>query len=34
GHYATERFGIMALGQHLSEKFNLNVEFIDIPNPV
>jgi len=34
GHYATERFGIMALGQHLAEKFGLNVEFIDIPNPV
>ena len=34
GHYATERFGIIALGNHLSVKFNLNVEFVDIPNPV
>ncbi|MDO9548494.1 MAG: Nif3-like dinuclear metal center hexameric protein [Candidatus Marinimicrobia bacterium] len=34
GHYATERFGIRALGNHLSGKFNLKVEFIDIPNPV
>ena len=34
GHYATERFGIIALGQHLAEKFNLDVEFVDIPNPV
>jgi len=33
GHYATECFGIQALGEHLVEKFNLNVEFIDIPNP-
>lgn len=34
GHYATERFGVLALGRHLTEKFNLDVEFIDIPNPV
>lgn len=33
GHYATERFGIEALGLHLAEKFGLDVEFIDIPNP-
>ncbi len=34
GHYATERFGVLALGRHLTEKFNLDVEFVDIPNPV
>ncbi len=34
GHYATEKFGIIALGDHLREKFDLNVDFIDIPNPV
>ena len=34
GHYATERFGIIALGRHLAEQFNLDVEFVDIPNPV
>ena len=34
GHYATERFGILALGNHLQDKFDLDVEFIDIPNPV
>jgi len=34
GHYATEKFGIMALSDHLSRKFPLEVKFIDIPNPV
>ena len=34
GHYATERIGIQALGQHLHEEFGLEVEFIDIDNPV
>jgi len=34
GHYATERFGIKALGRHLEEKFGLQVQFVDIPNPV
>ena len=34
GHYATERLGVRALGEHLAEKFDLEVEFIDIPNPV
>lgn len=34
GHYATERLGIRALGEHLREKFGLDVEFIDVPNPV
>jgi len=34
GHYATEKFGIIALGNHIKEKFKLDVKFIDIPNPV
>lgn len=34
GHYATERVGIRALGEHLQEKFGVDVEFIDVPNPV
>ena len=34
GHYATERFGVLALGDLLREKFAVQVAFIDIPNPV
>jgi dinuclear metal center YbgI/SA1388 family protein len=34
GHHATERYGALAVGQYLSDKFNIEHEFIDIPNPV
>ncbi len=34
GHYATERLGVRALGEHLAERFGIEVEFIDVPNPV
>ncbi|WP_434630345.1 Nif3-like dinuclear metal center hexameric protein [Chromobacterium sp. CV08] len=34
GHHATERFGIRALGQHLSQSNGISVEFIDVFNPV
>lgn len=34
GHHATEVFGIKALGKHLANKFNLDVEFVNIHNPV
>jgi dinuclear metal center YbgI/SA1388 family protein len=34
GHHATERYGIKALGEHLAEKFALDVQFIDLDNPV
>lgn len=34
GHHATERLGVQALGDHLAERFDLEVEFIDVPNPV
>lgn len=31
GHYATEVFGVKALGQHIADRFNLKYEFIDLP---
>jgi len=34
GHHATERYGVRALGEHLSQKFNLQHQFIDIDNPI
>ncbi|MEJ6473533.1 Nif3-like dinuclear metal center hexameric protein [Pseudoalteromonas piscicida] len=34
GHHATERYGAKALGEYLAEQYNLDVEFIDIDNPV
>lgn len=34
GHHATERLGIQALGEHLANQFSLDVEFIDVKNPV
>jgi len=34
GHYATERLGIRALGDHLAERFGLEHTFVDIANPV
>jgi dinuclear metal center YbgI/SA1388 family protein len=34
GHYATERIGVQALAAKLAERFELDWEFIDLPNPV
>lgn len=34
GHHATERYGVMALGAHLSEHCGLSCEFVEIDNPV
>jgi dinuclear metal center YbgI/SA1388 family protein len=34
GHYATETFGVRALGDLLSERFGVEHSFIDVPNPV
>ena len=34
GHYATERIGIRALTRKLAEEFDLDWEFVDLPNPV
>jgi dinuclear metal center YbgI/SA1388 family protein len=33
GHHATERYGVQALGQYLSDSHGLACEFIDIDNP-
>ncbi|MGC6407431.1 Nif3-like dinuclear metal center hexameric protein [Bisgaard Taxon 45] len=33
GHHATERYGIQALGEWLSQQYDLEVEFKDIDNP-
>ena len=34
GHYATERIGIQALAKRLADQFDLQWQFIDLPNPV
>lgn len=34
GHHATERYGVKALGEHLSERFGLTHYFVDMDNPV
>ena len=34
GHYATETFGVRALGDRLAERFGLRHRFIDVPNPI
>jgi dinuclear metal center YbgI/SA1388 family protein len=34
GHYATERFGIRALGRWIADHHGLDVEFVDIANPI
>jgi putative NIF3 family GTP cyclohydrolase 1 type 2 len=31
GHYATETWGVKALGAHVDERFDLRHEFIDMP---
>ena len=33
GHHASERYGAKAVGDHLSAKFQLKHEFVDIDNP-
>jgi dinuclear metal center YbgI/SA1388 family protein len=34
GHYATETFGVNALGNHLAERFGIRHIFLDVPNPI
>ncbi|TVQ99871.1 MAG: Nif3-like dinuclear metal center hexameric protein [Deltaproteobacteria bacterium] len=34
GHHATERGGVRALGERMAVEFGLEVEFVDVPNPV
>lgn len=34
GHHATERYGILALGEHIAQKFDIKHQFIDVDSPV
>jgi dinuclear metal center YbgI/SA1388 family protein len=34
GHYATETFGVKALGERLAERFEVRHIFVDVPNPI
>jgi dinuclear metal center YbgI/SA1388 family protein len=34
GHYATERLGVQALADRLADRFEIEWEFIELPNPV
>lgn len=34
GHYFTERIGVQALGDELRGRFDVEVKFLDLPNPV
>ena len=34
GHYATERLGVQALSARLADRFGLEWEFLELPNPV
>ena len=34
GHYATEVCGIRALGELVAERFGIEHEFVDVPNPI
>lgn len=34
GHHATERLGVQRLGELLADRFAIEAEFVDIPNPI
>lgn len=34
GHYATERLGVKALGKKIEADYGIEVEYVDVPNPV
>ena len=34
GHYATETFGVQALGERLASEFGIRHVFADVPNPI
>jgi dinuclear metal center YbgI/SA1388 family protein len=34
GHYATETFGVRALGDRLAQRFGVRHVFLDVPNPI
>lgn len=34
GHHATERYGVQALGEWLADRFGIEHEYVECPNPV
>lgn len=34
GHHATERYGIQALGEAVAQQFGIQVDFVDLDNPI
>jgi len=34
GHHATERYGVQALGEAVARQFGIQVEFLDLENPI
>lgn len=34
GHHATERYGVKALGQAIATEFGIQVDFVDLDNPI
>jgi len=34
GHYATETFGVQKIGELVAQRFGIDHQFIDVPNPV
>lgn len=34
GHHATERYGVQALGEAIAREFGIQVDFIDLDNPI
>jgi len=34
GHHATERYGVQALGQAIAQQFGIQVDFLDLGNPI
>ena len=34
GHHATETFGVRRLGELVAERFGIEHQFIDVPNPI
>ena len=34
GHHATERYGVMALGDYLAHRFGISHQYIEVSSPV
>lgn len=34
GHHATERYGVKALGETIAQRFGIQVDFVDVDNPI